>query len=42
MSLEGSVKENINELIYETIETISGKFPSLTPTLKSTQLILQF
>ena len=25
MSLEGSIKENIGELIYEAIETISGK-----------------
>ena len=25
MSLEGSIKENINELIYEAIETIRGK-----------------
>ena len=25
MSLEGSIKENIDELIYEAIETIRGK-----------------
>ena len=84
MSLKGSIKENIDELIYEAIETIRGKkhkIPNefsicsylnvnsdkvkdfieygiryllengklksnlkteLTPTLKSTQLILQF
>ena len=28
MTLEGSIKENINELIYEAIETIGGKKPN--------------